>query len=203
MINPNSSYQHINAILQPDITCHFKTMRSYKSSKIEIEYNSLSAFSYMLKGNFEDAMLDIGDKLYLNNIEKQFIQIFNTEKRLICNQELKIVRKGGAIHLNKPHSDFIIHVMAGNTSKREVTFVIYRAMNHSLMLTDTIMTNTNNPSIFELSKKTLGLLFFGLMKSHGLLEQNARKTDVLINMHNADFKTNQWTIISDLFSITN
>lgn len=195
--------EKINSIVEPDIKCYVRKSEETKDSRVGIEYYSLQKRTGMV-GDIEEGILDIGRTLYLNEQKTYFIQIFDKDEKLFCNQEFNLKIKGQAhTYLIDDELDFTVDILPDiNPTETGFTYSINKEGRFYLPNTGTVTKNSYGEPIYRIPKKILIQLCFGLIEKHNLVQNNQKHFHIQIRIHCLDYKNKLWKIIADPFEVT-
>jgi len=201
-MNSKELDKFIDELLHPDIRCFVNASTETGASRVGIEYLSLGGRSAMV-GGVKKGMLHIGKVLFLRDVKTSFIQIFDADKKLICNQEISIhiERHAKKEYLDKEFNFLVDIIPDPDESKTGFSYMIEKRTVFNTIVSETVVKNSAGRSILHLSKDILIRLFFGLIKTHGLVEDQLDILDIQINIHYIDFHKNYWKIDSYPFEI--
>ncbi|WP_299243016.1 hypothetical protein [uncultured Aquimarina sp.] len=199
-MNSTELDKSITSIVQPDIKCFIRKNKETNDSRVGIEYYSLKMRTGMV-GGIEEGILDIGRTIYLNQQKKYFIQIFDEDEKLFCNQEFNLKIEGQAHSYQiDGELDFTVDLLP-DTSNTNFTYSIKKNEKLGMSITGTVTKNSYGESIVNVPKKILIQLCYGLIKNHNLIQNNQKHFHIQIRIHHLDYKNEIWEICAYPFEV--
>lgn len=202
-MNSAELHKNITSIVQPDIKCFVRKNKETNDSRVGIEYYTIGMRTAMV-GGMKEGILDIGRTLYHNDQKKHFIQIFDENEKLFCNQEFNLNILGQAYtHQLDKELDFTVDILPdSDVSKSGFTFSIKKNEKFGFPIAGTVTENSYGQPICQIPKKILIQLCFGLIEKHNLIQNYQRHFNVQVRIHRLDYVNKLWNIITDPFEIT-